>query len=219
MTRDRLLRWWKGRKPRERALAITLVAVLVALGGDSLLLKPVRIEIADSKARLATARSELEKLQRIVEERDRAGSETLRAHEANLQARLAAAESQIHRAQIELITPQEMGRQLAAILRKFPQLHVVGMTTEAPALVDESAQKGSKLPDNAEARRSMLFQHGLELTIEGHYADLIAYLEQLEHAPYKIYWRELDLKVDQKGTLVTRIRFFTLSRGPTWLAL
>jgi MSHA biogenesis protein MshJ len=219
MSRDELALWWKRRKPRERLLALAVAVLGLLLSGDALLLKPAQRRIADSKLQLANASSELAKLQRMVEQRDRQGSESLRARQAELQARLSTAEQQIHRAQIELISPQEMARQLSVILRKFPELRVVGMSSEPPALVDESADKSGKVPDNAEARRSMLYQHGLELTVEGRYLDLISYLEQLEHAPYKIYWRELDLKSSPQGTLVTRIRFFTLSRGPTWLSL
>jgi MSHA biogenesis protein MshJ len=219
MSLDTLRQWWARRVVRERALMTLVALVAIVFAVDSALLKPVRLKIADARLHLVSARSELDKLQRIVEERDRAGNENLRLREASLQARLSAAESQIHRAQIELISPQDMARQLSVILRKFPSLRVVGMTTDAPALVEEGADKGGKAAVSAEARRTRLYQHGLELTIEGSYTDLVSYLDQLEHAPYKIYWRELDLKVDPKGQPVTRVRFFTLSRGPTWMTL
>ncbi len=216
---ERMNEWWDRRKPRERLLVISVTLLTVLLAADALLLKPVRIQIADSNQRLANARSELSKLQQLTEERDRAGSDRLRAREADLQARLSAAEADIRRAQIELVAPQDMTRQLSAILRRFPELHVVGMVSEPPVPVDEGTDKRDAVPANAEARRSMLYEHGLELTVEGRYLDLIAYLEQLEHTPYKIYWRELDLKVNPQGVPVTKVRFFTLSKGPAWLTL
>jgi MSHA biogenesis protein MshJ len=214
-----LTAWWDRRKPREQLLLIAVAVAALLLTGDSLLLKPVRIQIADSKLHLAAARSELANLQQQVEERERAGSEQLRARQIDLQSRLSAAEAAIHRAQIELVSPQEMARQLSAILQKFPELRVLGMASEPLVPVDENADKSGKVPANAEARRSMLFEHGLELTVEGRYLDLIGYLEMLERAPYKIYWRELDMKVDAHDVPVTKIRFFTLSRGPAWLTL
>jgi MSHA biogenesis protein MshJ len=219
MNADLLRLWWKRRKPRERLLVLAVAVLTLLATGDSMVLKPVRIQAADAKQRLEVARAELDKLERMVEERDRLGSETFRTRQADLKARLSTAESEIHRAQIELVSPKEMDRQLSAILHKFPELRVVAMASDPPALVDESPDKSGKVPVNAEARRSMLYQHGLELTIEGRYLDLINYLQQLESAPYKIYWRELDLKAGPQGTLVTKIRFFTLSRGPTWLTL
>jgi len=216
---DRLAPWWEQRKPRERLLLIATVALTVPLAGYALLLKPVRTQIADSTRRLEGARSELAKLQQLVEERDRAGSDQLRARQADLQARSTLAESQIHRAQIDLVTPQDMAPQLSAILQKFPQLRVVGIVSESPVPVDRAADANGKAASGSEASGSMLYEHGLELTVEGKYLDLIAYLEQLEHTPHKIYWRDLDLKVNAQGVPSTRIRFFTLSRGPTWLAL
>jgi len=219
MNTDRLIVWWDRRKPRERLALIAVAAVTLMLAADTLVLKPVRIQIADSRLHLTTARSELAKLQQLVEDRERHGSEQLRAREADLEGRLSAAESEIHRAQIDLISPQDMAPQLSAILGKFPQLRVLGMASQAPVPVDEYGDKGAKEPVNAEARRSLLYEHGLELTLEGRYVDLIAYLELLERTPHKVYWRELDLKVNGQGIPVTKIRFFTLSRGPAWLTL
>jgi MSHA biogenesis protein MshJ len=219
MWADRLNEWWDRRKPRERLLVIGLTTLSALLSLDALLLKPMRIQLADSNKRLAGARSELDKLHQLVEQRDRTGSDRLRQREADLQARLSAAESEIRRAQIDLVAPQDMARQLTAILHQFPQLRVVGMASEPPLPVDEGADQSGKVPVNAEARRSMLYEHGLELTVEGRYLDLIAYLQQLEHTPYKIYWRDLELKVNSQGVPVTKVRFFTLSRGPAWLTL
>jgi MSHA biogenesis protein MshJ len=219
VTAERVNAWWERRKPRERLLVILALLSTVTMAGDSLLLKPVRIQIADSRVRLAGARAELDQLQKMVEERDREGSERLKARQADLQARLTLAEAEIHRAQIDLVAPQDMARQLTAILQKFPQLRVVGIVSEPPVPVDEGPDKSGKVPVSAEARRSMLYEHGLELTVEGRYLDLIGYLQQLERTPYKIYWRELEMKTNTEGVPVTRIRFFTLSRGPTWLTL
>jgi MSHA biogenesis protein MshJ len=213
-----LTEWWDHRKPRERFLAIAAVALAALGSGYALLLKPVRIQIAATNQQLASARSELTRLQQMVEQRDRADSDQLHARQTDLERRLIRAESEIHRAQIDLVGPQEMARQLSAILQKFPQLRVVGIVTEAPVAVDQTMEGGGKLA-TAAASGSMLYEHGLELTVEGRYLDLLAYLDQLEHAPHKIYWRDLDLKVNPQGVPLTRIRFFTLSQGPTWLSL
>jgi len=218
MKADRLIDWWSRRQPRERAMLVLGCALVLGLTVDTLLLKPLRTQTAAVKRQLTSARSELATLQKAVEERDRAGSEQLQAREADLEARLTTAESEIHRAQVDLVAPEEMAHQLSAILERFPQLRVVGMVSQAPAPVDDGAGKDGK-PVTAEAQRAMLFEHGLELTVEGRYLDLIAYLQQLEHAPHRIYWRELEMKVNPQGVPVTRIRFFTLSRGPAWLSL
>jgi MSHA biogenesis protein MshJ len=214
-----LTEWWDKRKPRERFLVIAVVALAALCIGYVLLLKPVQLQITDANRRLAAARSEMTELQQLVEQRDRAGSDQLRAREANLEARLTVAESEIHRAQIDLVLPQDMGRQLSAILQKFPQLRVVGIVTQAPVPVDQPSAGNARASAGAAASGSMLYEHELELTVEGKYLDLVDYLDQLEHAPHKIYWRDLDLKVGPQGVPQTRIRFFTLSRGPTWLSL
>jgi MSHA biogenesis protein MshJ len=210
---------WRRIQARERSLLIVAAVLMIAAAFNSVLLGPLRQKIAASRSELAASRSQLEKLQHIVEERDRVRVEDVRRRQADLEARRAAADAAIRRAQIELITPQDMQRQLAAILRRFPELKVVGMLTEAPTPLDDNATGDGKALESAQSRRLVLFRHGLELTVEGGYPDLINYLEELEHAPYRIYWRELELKVDGKGAPLTKIRFFTLSRGPEWLTL
>ena len=102
------------------------------------------------------------------------------------------------------------------------QLHIVAMKTLAPLPISASAPEHSAAPgvEAAALPASGLYQHGLEVTVEGRYLDLIAYLEALDHAPYHIYWRDLDMSVDaQRGVPQTRIRLFTLSRDATWMSL
>src|SRR5205807_5151154 len=79
---DQVSEWWDRRKPREQLLVIAVAALTLLFAADALLLRPLRIQIADSSKRLAGTRSELATLQQQVEERDRAGSEQLRAPEA-----------------------------------------------------------------------------------------------------------------------------------------
>jgi MSHA biogenesis protein MshJ len=84
----------------------------------------------------------------------------------------------------------------------------MGMNSSSPKPLVENA-----------AGNAAIFQHGLEVQIEGPYLDLLGYLDALERAPYRLYWRELEIKVGTTGMPVTRLVFFTLSRESAWLRL
>ena len=219
MNPDRLKAFWQQRAPRERLLAMAAAMAALLFAVDTLAFRPVRTQIAAEKRRLSMARADLDSLQRLLEQRDRIGNRQLQARRADLDERLSSAQGRIEAAQLVLVDPEQMARQLSAILKRYPKLRVIGMTTGAAVPVDQNGEKTRGAPPNAEARRAMLYQHGLELTVEGGYLDLIAYLQELQGAPYRIYWQQLELKADSKDAPITRIRCFTLSRGPTWLSL
>jgi MSHA biogenesis protein MshJ len=207
----RFARWWEARSPRERWLAIAVAAVAAAAAADSLLLAPQRAEVARLARASEAAQLRLSKLQQAAERQASAGDEALRARRAALAARRARAQQALVQAQVDPIAPHDMGRQLRAILAQHARLRIVGMTsTGAKPLVD--AGDGKAAPAG-------LFQHGLEVSIEGPYLDLLAYLQALQRTPYRLYWRELDLRVGASGVPVTRLAFFTLSKEPAWLRL
>jgi len=220
---QRFIAFWSKRKPRERL--ILQFAALLALGlmGDRFLLAPQRAEAARVRAELIAARSALDHVRSAIDQQGLKGLSAGQARIEELNRRRAAAQAVIEHAQADLISPKEMRRELAAILDRFPQLHVVGMKTLAPQPISlpppgpAGAAPATSAPSGAGIG---LYQHGLEVTIEGRYLDVIAYLEALDHAPYHIYWRDLDLSVDASHSLPqTHIRLFTLSRDATWMSL
>jgi MSHA biogenesis protein MshJ len=204
-----LRRWWAARQPRERSLAIAVAGLAIAALVETAVLGPQR----DVSTRLAResdqAQQRLQQLQALAARQAGAGEEQVRHRRAALQERRARALRVIEQAQVDLIPPQEMSGQLEAILARHTRLRVVGLNSTGPKPV----------VDGGSGAAPGLFQHGLELQIEGPYLDLLAYLEALERAPHRIYWRELELRTGVDGTPVTRLVFFTLSREATWLRL
>lgn len=210
------LRLWKRRAPRERAVAI--LALLVGLGVvlDSALLAPLRATRAVALRDATAARAQVLELQAQVTAQSREGDAQFAERSAALKARHARAELVIREAQVDLIAPQDMREQLAAILVRFPQLKVLSVTSTPPAPLGEAVGAGASA---AGAVASGVYQHGLEIQVEGRYFDLIAYLEALERAPRRIYWRELELAVNAQGVPVTRIALFTLSKEAVWMRI
>jgi MSHA biogenesis protein MshJ len=224
----KLRSFWKKRQPRERLIIVGAAFVSLLALSDRAVLAPLRTEARGLRAELASTTATLQQLQMAADAQALQGQTVGQARIDALAVRRQAAEAIIAQAQTDLVSPQQMQRELAVILERFPQIHVVGMKTLAPVPIvgktDGSAPAGSGAPrtpsaDNA-APAAGLYQHGLEITVEGHYLDLIAYLDTLSKAPYRIYWRDLNLTVDaHRGIAQTRIRIFTLSREPTWLSL
>ncbi len=200
--------WWQSRSRREKALVVVSLLALLFGTIELTVLTPQRATKAQLQREIAAARVHLDRLRATAQEL--AARHAPQPLDAPLASRRANATAAIERAQVDLIAPQDMARQLAAILARHPQLRVIGMQSSAPKTV------GAETP--ARAGATALYEHGLRIDVEGRYLDLLAYLEALEHAPYRIYWRVLDMKAETTPA-VTRIELFTLSQEATWLRL
>ena len=208
-----LQRWWAKRAPRERWLVMFVALCAVVAAFDVSVLAPQRAESKKLAHAAEVARTRLQEMQALAAQQANDGESALRQRRIALQERRNRAAQLIGEAHVDLIAPQEMTRQLEAILVRHPTLRVMGMHSNSPKPLVESA------PGQTNGAGAGIFQHGLEVQIEGPYLDLLGYLDALEHAPYHIYWRELEMKVGATGVPVTRLVFFTLSRESAWLRL
>jgi MSHA biogenesis protein MshJ len=199
--------WWEARAGRERGLAIG--ALLVGLGAavEILLFTPQRAHQLQQTREVEAAKARLSHLEASAAELANDGDHRLQARRQALRQRRDSASAAISAAHVDLIEPAEMGRQLAAILARHPQLQIVSMQSSPAAPLVGAGGVGD------------FYKHELQVQVAGNYLDLIAYLRALEQAPHRIYWRELDMKVDDQGVPLTRLTLFTLSKDTTWLKL
>jgi MSHA biogenesis protein MshJ len=64
-----------------------------------------------------------------------------------------------------------------------------------------------------------LYRHGMELVLEGSFADLLGYLQAMEALPQRVLWGAVTLKVEQHPKVVLTLRVYTLSRDRAWLEI
>jgi MSHA biogenesis protein MshJ len=206
-----LLRWWAQRAPRERWLVIVVSVCAAGAALDLGVLAPQRAESKKIAREADTARNRLQQMQTLAAQQANDGENDLRQRRLQLEQRRARAMQVISDAHVDLIAPQEMTRQLEAILVRHPALRVLAMNSSSPQPLVAKGAGG--------AAGAGIYQHGIEVQIEGPYLELLGYLDALERAPYRLYWRELEMKVGATGVPVTRLVFFTLSRESAWLRL
>ncbi len=207
--------WWSRRAGRERVLVLAMAIVAGGAAVDALFLASQRTQASALQRQLTTSRIELDQLQALVARHAQVGDAQTQQRIEALQTRRLAAEAALRQVQSDLIAPQEMAAQLARVLDRFSRLRVIAATSLPPVPVLDQRADGQSIGGASAG----LYQHGLEIQIEGRYLDLIAYLDALERTPHRIYWRELDLKVGPQGVPLTRIAIFTLSRESAWLRI
>ena len=63
-----------------------------------------------------------------------------------------------------------------------------------------------------------VWKHGVELRVQGSYADLTSYLSELERLPQRLIWGEVRLKAEYPRSEL-HLKIYTYSLDQAWLRL
>lgn len=208
ITLARARRLFDARAPRERVMLTLAAGALLWMAADHLWLTPAWRTWEQARTRLSHAETSLDQTQRDAAQLlalQSTRNTQLEAEWHTLQAR--AARGEIGAELPGLITSGEVLPLLAQLLTTHPGLHVRGLQSLAPQPLGPA---GNAPP---------IYRHGVELTLEGQYADLVGYLQGLENAPKKVLWGGLTLKVTQHPQVLMTLRLHTLSLTAGWMEI
>ena len=65
----------------------------------------------------------------------------------------------------------------------------------------------------------MLYQHGVEMLLEGEYFQTLRYLKALEELPWQVLWGELEYGVQDYPRASIRLQINTLSTDSGWIGV
>lgn len=200
---------------RERALVFTAVALVLVAGFYFVLINPLLSEARtltqknqQQSAELATLQREEQRLSR-EKGADSALAEASRRVDS-LHAELAALERRAAEEQLRFTPPERIRPVLEEMLARNRRLTLVEFKTLPVVIL--SAGK----PGQGEQR---VFQHGIELTVKGSYADLYEYLRALEHLPTKLYWGRAQLSAEDYPADVLKLTLYTVSFDRAWMVV
>lgn len=210
---------------RERGLIAAALVGGVLLLGFTLLVDP-----ASARARLAQkqtdqAASELANLQaqlQAVRAQLQIDPDAGRRSEVEgLRQDLAAADIAMKQIQNGLVPPEEMNALLERLLSKNTGLRLLSLKSLQPVNLAESVAESMRGTDKSVPASTGLglFRHGVELKLEGGYAELHNWLRQLEEAPQKVLWGDVRYVVTDYPRAQVTLTVYTLSMERSWLAI
>ena len=223
---------------RERLLILGVAVALTAYLVDALWITPAFKQWTQSRARHTTASAGLERLNddiaRQVAE-TRALEQQLKLEVEQLRTRVQRTDAELHQVGTTLIPAVDMLLVLERMLAQVGGLRLRSMqslgrtelaagampaaATRAAASVAVAVAVAASSPaPNADAS-PVLYRHGFELTLEGSYADLLAYLRALEGMPQHVLWGGVQFKVEQHPRALLTLRLYTLSLDRSWLEI
>ena len=212
---------------RERALVIGAGAALTFMLADSLWLTRDFKAWGESRQR-TQAIPEL--MVKTAAEAQRAAEVAalqalqLQAELKQLRSRLRDGEAAMREVQSALVGPDRMVALLDQVLAhqgqvRLREMAVLRRTDLAPEVAAAAGAAAASAAAATSTGRPSLYRHGIDITLEGSYADLVAYLDTLEAMPQHLLWGAMKLKVGQDPKALLTLRVYTLSLDSHWLEI
>jgi MSHA biogenesis protein MshJ len=133
-----------------------------------------------------------------------------------------------------LISPDKISAVLEDILKQNGSLRLVALKTLPVAGLTEADPVDSKIaadvaasgnPTGAKERSDgkapvqTVFKHGVEITVQGGYLDMLNYLAALEAMPWHFFWGRAKMETAEYPKSTLTLTLFTLSLDKKWLNL
>lgn len=240
-------RRFDARPQRERMAMLLAIAAVLLLAGDRFWLTPAWRHFKQASQSLADARSAQQALVDESEKRRVQGDAERRALTAEIaqwKEKTAAGAQGLAATQAGLIGPDRMVALLEQMLPRQGGVRIVGLKTlppqDAHAPLPPAAAAAPAVPPAAAASAvpalaagmaapaapppplptASLYRHGVEITVEGAYGDLMNYLAALEGLPGpRLLWGGVSMKVEHHPTVRLSFTVYTLSVNRAWLEL
>ena len=218
------------RRERGLVMAATLAGILAF--GLLFLIEPAYKQRTQLKRQHEQQQRDLDALRPQVaslQERQRNPDASTLAQLKALRDQLQLTDAEFAQVQRSLVAPHEMGHLLESLLRSHSGLQLVGLRSvpvmsvtelmSGPAVppVPAAAPAASGANASAPAKdAAWLYRHGIEITVQGNYADMQAYLGALEKLPRRVYWGQLKLDARKWPANLMTVTVYTISLEKTW---
>ncbi|MES2126205.1 MAG: hypothetical protein V4463_02945 [Pseudomonadota bacterium] len=142
-----------------------------------------------------------------------------------------------------LVAPEQIVPLVGQLLKANGHLRLVSMTTLPVSGLSEAIPAPVKTvpapaPGNASAATApavvaatpagvqpvakpdeLLYRHGVEISVEGNYLDMVDYMSALESMSTQLFWGQAKLEVGQYPTARLTLTLYTLSLDRKWMKL
>lgn len=227
-------RWqgWSNRfaalQMREKYLISAALAVAILFGGYTAWVEPGQQQADRMKKTLEQQQTDLALLQAQVGALTAKDSDPDAANRSALQLvrnDLAAMEREIRAFDGTLVAPKQAPALLQTLLARHRGLSLVSLATLPPQPLIElptatPAKDGAKpVGEVPSIPGGNIYKHGIEIKLAGSYADLVAYVAELQASPQKVLWGGMHLTVKQHPVSELTLTIYTLSLDSTWLVV
>ncbi len=219
----RLQRQFAGRPRRERVLLISAAVGLVWMAADQLWLNPAFKAWSVARSRLTAANAAVQRLNEDIVAHgsaSRTAEEQLRQEAAQLRARVGQGDAALRAFGGSLVAASDMVPMLEHLLGQVGGLRMRSVQSLSRTELGASPSASTaSAPASTTAASPPLYRHGVEIVVEGSYADVVDYVRAIETMPQHVLWGGMQLQVEQYPKVVMTLRLYTLSPDRGWLEI
>lgn len=129
----------------------------------------------------------------------------------NLIAEIAQIDAQVKDVHKGLVSPERMAGVLEDMLTRNRRVQLIALKT----LPIRTLTGGEPAADD----RSGVYRHGVELSLEGGYLDLLDYVARLERLPWQMFWASADMDASRYPKVRFTVVVYTLSLDKKWMVI
>jgi len=204
---------------RERGLVFLSLALVVLAVLYSSLIGPVveqqRIVSRSLSQQESQIRTANQQLSAMVVSRPEDPEVSARRRLEEIKRRIADTQRGLAQRQAALIAADRMAGLLEDLVARNRGLEMVGLRSLQPTRVGAGGQDAKETAPGEHA----VFRHGVELTVQGSYLDLLEYVRQRDRLPIQLLWGKLDLSVGEYPKVTMKLTLYTLSLDRAWLVV
>jgi MSHA biogenesis protein MshJ len=211
---------------RERVMVLAATVIGVAFIYDALATRPLEARMKRLTLQVAESRQNAKVAEAAVRAQDSVvdPDSVKRTYRDALRKQLAEIDQSMQGLQRGLVPPEKMAKLLEEMLSRSGGLQLVSLRTlpvqrfETPgaAPTAKAAEKGAKPAATKEPDRAV-YQHSVEVTLQGSYPELLEYLAQLEKLSWQMFWGRISVNTEQYPRLRVTLTVQTLSLNKAWL--
>ena len=220
---------------RERAITFAMAALALVTLVNLLMIDPQFAKqkqlsqgVAQEQQKIATLQADIQ--QRVktgTSDPDAANRERLR----QLTQKSVEMNDQLRQMQKTLVVSGKMAALLEDILKRHGKLRLVSLQTLAPTDLNETTSDAAdtatgdkpagaaKEKQEHSASLGAVYRHGVEMTVQGSYPDMLNYMTELEAMPWQLFWGKARMSVNTYPEATLTLTLFTLSLDKKWLDL
>ena len=117
-----------------------------------------------------------------------------------------------------LVPPTRMAAVLENMLNRSQNVRLVSLKTlPVSTLVERPAGDGKA--EAAALDEHQVYKHGVEITLQGNYLDLMDYLAKLEKLPWQMFWARTRMDASDYPQVRVTLTLYTLSLDKAWLVV
>jgi MSHA biogenesis protein MshJ len=225
---NKLLQRWLVLAPREQWLSYGVALAVVGMLYMLLVGDPLTQRVAKQNALNQAARLSLQEAQLgLADLQAKLAVDPNAPYRSALLTAQASAEQMLGEVDHDtagLLPPEKMRAVLQELLRAQPKLRLLALQSFSeplqltPAPAKSIALEPGSVPPPAPVT---LYRHGLKISLQGGYFDLLAYLQAIQASGWRLHWDSLDYQVGSDGPAQAKINLvlYTLSREAGWIGV